>query len=268
MKKISIIFFALVLTVSAFAQVDTSFKLIAGIKGEVVDFSVDNFDNVYILSSTDQLKKYNSRGDSIAVFNNVRKFGKVGMVDVSNPLMILLYYRDFSTIVALDRVLSVKNTIDLKKLGLSQINAIGQSYDNNIWIYDEVNSKLKKIDEQGRVLMETSDFRLMFGEAPHITRIFDQDGFVYLYDPEKFVYVFDYYGAFRNKILITGWTNFKVAGKYIFGTAGDTLYRYSINTYRLDENPLPVFLRHVSRLNFTNARLYALKKDELLIYSF
>jgi hypothetical protein len=35
-------------------------------------------------------------------FNNVKKFGKISTIDVSNPLKVLLYYKDFSTIVVLD----------------------------------------------------------------------------------------------------------------------------------------------------------------------
>jgi glutaredoxin-related protein len=256
-----------VVSISAKAQKEALYKLIASIKGDVVDFAVDNLDNVYVLTSTDQLKKYNANGDSVAVFNNVKKFGKVSTIDVSNPLKVLLYYKDFSTIVVLDRLLTVRNTIDLRQQNIFQVNAIGQSYDNNIWLYDEGDSKLKKINDEGKTLLETADFRLLFDEAPRVKNIYDQDGFVYLYDPQQSVFVFDYYGALRNKILISGWEDFKVAGKFIFGINNDTLHRYEINTFRLDEEKLPVPLKNSLRVNFTSARLYALKKDLLEIYA-
>jgi len=249
------------------AQEEKAYKLLAAVAGDVADFTVDNLDNVYVITSTDQLKKYNSNGDSLAVFNNVKNFGKVSMVDVSNPLKVLLYYKDFSTIVILDRLLAIRSTIDLRQQNIFQVNAIGQSYDNNIWIYDEDDSKLKKIDEAGKVLLETPDFRLLFNEAPHIKGIYDQDGFVYLYDPAQAVFVFDYYGALRNKIMISGWQDFKVAGKFIYGINGDTIHRYEINTFRLDEEKLPASLKNSLKVNFTSARLYALKKDLLEIYS-
>jgi len=265
-KTVLIVLTSISLLVSG-AQKEASYKLIATIRGDLVDFAVDNLDNVYVLTSTDQLKKYNANGDSVAVFNNVKKFGKVSTVDVSNPLKVLLYYKDFSTIVVLDRLLTQRNTIDLRQQSIFQVNAIGQSYDNNIWVYDEGDSKLKKINDQGKPLFETSDFRLLFDQAPHIKNIFDQDGFVYLYDPAQNVFVFDYYGALRNKILIRGWQNLKVAGKFIFGINDDTLHRYEINTFRVDEEKLPGPLKNSLKLNFTSSRLYALKKDLLEIYS-
>ena len=249
------------------AQSDTAFRLIRIIKTDVIDFAVDNLDNLYLFSSSNQLKKLNASGDSIAVYNDVKKYGKATYIDVSNPLRVLLYYRDFLTIVVLDRLLNIRSVIDLRKSNILQVNAIGLSYDNNIWLYDESNSKLKKIDDQGRLLLETPDFRQLFGDAPSPQTIFDHDGFVYMYDSVKGVYVFDYYGSLKNKILITGWKDFRVAGKYIYGLVSDTLQRYQINTFRTDYQKLVPPLWPVTSLGFTPTRLYGLKKDAIEIYS-
>lgn len=250
------------------AQTDTSFRLIKTITEDIVAFSVDNLDNIYILNSTNALKKLNSNGDSVAVFNYVKKFGQASLVDVSNPLKILLYYRDFATIVVLDRLFNVRNIIDLRKHNILQVRAIAPSYDNKIWLYDELDNKLKKIDEDGTVLSETSDFRLLFGETVVPQKIFDQDQYVYLYDSAKAVYVFDYFGSLKNKILIAGWQNFKVAGKFIFGSDDIKLYRYSITRFRVDEWKIPDEIFHARSFDFTSSRLYALKKDKIEVYSF
>ncbi len=252
----------------AHAQTDSSFKLIKVVKGDIIAFTADNLDNIYLLSSTNQVKKLDPNGDSVAVFNDVKKFGQATLIDVSNPLKVLLYYRDFGTIVVLDRLLNIRNTIDLRKQNIYQVRAIGQSYDNKIWLYDEVENKLKKIDEDGKLLLETPDFRQLFGEAPSPQKIFDQDQFVYLYDSAKAVFVFDYYGSLKNKILISGWQNFKVAGKYIFGSANNQLFRYNIRTFRIDQWKMFDELYKSQSFNFSTSRLYALKKDTIEIYSF
>ena len=261
---LSFVFFCAI----ADAQTDTSFKLIKVISGDIVAFTVDNLDNIYLLGSTNQVKKINANGDSVAIFNDVKKFGQASLIDVSNPLKVLLYYRDFATIVVLDRLLNVRNTIDLRKQNILQVRAIGQSYDNKIWVYDEVENNLKKIDEDGKLLQETPDFRQLFGDALSPQKIFDHDQFVYLYDSSKAVFVFDYYGALKNKILISGWHNFKVAGKYIFGSANNKLFRYDIKTFRLDEWEMPDEIYRSQSFNFSASRLYALKKDSIEIYSF
>lgn len=267
MKYLFNIFFSL-LGLFCFGQHDTSFHLIKTIKADIVDFAVDNLDNIYIITSKNQLKKLSANGDSIAVYNDVKKFGQLSYIDASNPLKILAYYRDFGTIVMLDRFLNVRNTIDLRKQNIFSVKAVAQSYDNKIWVYDEMENKLKKIDEEGKLLLETSDFRLLFDKTPSPQMIFDHDGFLYIYDPLQGVFVFDYYGALKNKILITVWQNFKVSGNYIFGSNGDILHRYEISTFRLDEWKMPEAISQSLSFDFTASRLYALKKDEIEIYSF
>lgn len=267
-KKFIIAFFWLVSSDAVFAQSDTSFKLVKVIKGDIVSFTVDNLDNIYILNNRNQIKKINANGDSVAVYNDVRKFGTATLIDVSNPLKVLLYYKDFTTIVVLDRLLNVRNSIDLRKQNILLAKAIGQSYDNKIWVYDELENKLKKIDEEGSLLLETADFRLLLGQSVIPVKIFDENKFVYLCDPVLGIYVFDYYGAVKNNIMITGWQNLKVVGNYIFGSRADTLYRYEINTFRYDEWKLPEQLSYSKAFSFTFTRLYALKSDGIEIYSF
>ncbi len=191
MKKFLAIFlFFIAFHGNASAQPDSSFTLVKTITGDIMDFAVDNLGNLYLLTSTDQLKKIDANGDSVAVYNNVKKFGKLTTVDVSNPLKVLLYYKDFSTIVVLDRLLNMRNTIDLRKHGIFRVSAVGQSYDGKVWLYDELDNKLKKIDEEGKLLLETPDFRQLFDVAPKPQKIFDQDGFIYLYDTARGFFVF------------------------------------------------------------------------------
>jgi hypothetical protein len=220
------------------------------IQGDFIDFTVDNLDNIYVLNSRNQIKKYNSNGDSVGLYNDVRKFGQASLIDVSNPLKILLYYRDFATVVM------------LRKKGILQAKAIGQSYDNKIWVYDELEAKLKKVDEDGKLLQETPDFRLLLTESVSPLKIADENKYVYLYDPAKGIYVFDYFGALKNAILIQHWQNFKVSGKYIYGTLSGKLYRYEIRSALYDEWPLPEAVKESQSFNFSSTRIYALKKGE------
>ena len=267
-KKTYIVLFLFFFTTFIHAQVDTSFQLVKTIKGDIVAFTVDDLDYIYLLSSTNQLKKLNANGDSMAIFNDVKNFGQATLIDVSNPLKVLLYYRDFATIVVLDRYLTIRNTIDLRKQNILQVRAISQSYDNKIWVYDEIENKLKKIDEDGTLLQETPDFRQLFDPAPVPQKIFDEDQYVYLYDSSLAVYAFDYYGALKNKILISHWHNFKVSGKYIFGSSASSLFRYNIKTFRVDEWKLPEEIFQAKAFNFTTSRLYALRKDSIQIFNF
>src|SRR5687767_14903264 len=135
--KFCILIFTLLAAGSTMAQQDSLFRFEKSFEGSVADFTVDNLGNMFLLYQNGQLKKLRSNGDSMGVFNNVRRFGKLHSVDVSNPLKVLLYYKDFSTIVILDRFLNERSTLDLRRQNLLQVKTIGQAYDNSIWIFDE-----------------------------------------------------------------------------------------------------------------------------------
>src|SRR5947209_6034264 len=130
------------------AQKD-SFTLVRTYEGDIANAAIDNLDNLYIISSEGQIRKFDPNGDSLGVYSQVQHFGNLYSLDVSNPLKLLLFYKDYSTIVVLDRYLAGRGVLDLRRYNILQPAAIGLSYDNNIWIYDEYDNKLKKMDEQG-----------------------------------------------------------------------------------------------------------------------
>ncbi|MCH5600137.1 hypothetical protein [Niabella ginsengisoli] len=228
------------------------------VPGKYVSFSVDNLDNIYLLSATNQLKKLNGNGDSISVFNDIKKYGEATLVDVSNPVKILLYYKGFSTIAVLDGLLNLKNTIDLRRKGMFNVTAVGLSYDGKIWMYDDMDNVLKKLDDEGNVIFKTADFRQLFDKALAPSKIFDQNQYVYLYDSLQGIFVFDYYGTYKNKIDITRWNHLRIADKYVSGAANDKLYQYNTASFKYDMWPVPAQFKSYRQLFFKNNKLYAL----------
>lgn len=265
MKHLLIIVFLFIQSI-CHAQADTSLPLYKIVGNNIADFTTDNLGNIYLLTNNNQLKKLNPNGDSVAVFNDVRRFGKLYQLDASNPLKILLYYKDFSTVVALDRFLNIRNTIDLRRLNLYQVKTIGQSFDNGIWVYDELEAKLKRVADDGTIKEQTGDFRQQLEDAPTPNYITDQERLVYLYDSTRGLLVFDYFGNLKNKVALTGWQDFQVIGTAIFGRKGTLLERYQLNTLQLQEKNLPGILYNATRIHIAINRLYCLREGRLYVY--
>ena len=97
MKKIKFILFfvccclANSLPLIVNAQSSASFQFIRTIKGNFSYLNIDNLDNIYLITDNNQLKKLNANGDSVAVFNDVKRFGNRNYVDVTNALKAILY---------------------------------------------------------------------------------------------------------------------------------------------------------------------------------
>jgi len=265
LKYLVSIWIVFLLSVNANAQ-ELANRKIKTIEGDYVSFSIDNLDNIYLLSAANQLKKYNASGDSVSVFNETRKFGKATVVDVTNPVKILLYYQGFSIFAFLDGVLNLKSSVDLRRKGIFNAEAIGLSYDGKIWVFDEMENTLKKLDDQGNTIFKTTDFRQLFDISLNPVRLFDQNQYLYLYDSLQGIFVFDYYGTFKKKIPITHWQHLRIVDQYIYGVSNSTLNRYNLNTLEQKEWLIPDEFKSYRQLFYNGKTLFALGKKGLEIY--
>lgn len=261
MRSFLIIFFILLFAKSSSAQqpAPDSFILVKTYSGDIADVALDNFDNLYVVSGTGQIKKFNAAGDSVGIYNQVRNFGKIFTMDVSNPLKILLFYKDFSTIVVLDRFLANQSVLDLKRFSILNPSAIGNSYDTKIWVFDEYDNKLKKIDEQGTTLLETPDLRTVFGHSISPQKIINDNGLVYLADTSNGIFVFDNYGSFKRKIPIKNWQSISVANNNIISADTEAISVFNSSTQLQTQRRVPFFkpyfhsfLTPTKLVNFSN----------------
>ena len=268
-KKYFSVFFLLLLMHNdkAYSQNDSLFFFFLKLEYPISSFTVDNLGELYIINTDNQLKKYNEKGDSIGVFNQVTKYGKLSYVEAQNPWKVILFYQNFSTIVLLDKYLNVLGSINLRNKNIFPVKAVTSSYDNNIWVFDEQDYKLKKMDDGGNILSETVDFRLLFDPVPTPQKIIDQDGLVYLYDPQKGIYLFDYYGGFKSTLPFLNWTDFAVIGKTIYGFDKESVYKYDPPLPDVKQYKLPAALQKNNSIKLNNHKIYVLKDQQLEIYS-
>jgi hypothetical protein len=243
------------------------FKLEQSIEGSFNLFNVDAIGNIYLITPTDQLKKIKPDGTLVAVYNDVKRFGKISAIDVQNPLKLLIYYKNYSAIVMLDKLLNFRNQIELKPLQFFDVNAVATTYDNNIWIYDEQNFKIKKLDDKGSLLLEFADLRTLFDIAPSAKKIIDEDNQLYLIDQEQGVFIFDYYGAFSRLIPIKDLRDITVEKKCLIGFRDKIMEVVQLKNLTSTKYEVPDLAEKIKSLKFINNKLYILTQNGLNIYS-
>lgn len=200
--------------------------------------TTDELGNIYVVRQDNALIRYNADGDSTGNFRSIQN-GDLKWVDATNPLRILLYYQDFSKIVLLDRMLSVKNELDLKTLNIFNAPATGMSADGRIWVYDYVNARLKKIDDQLNITNTGNDMRQESQTVPRPAALLEREGRVYLCDPENGIYTFDRFASYINTLEIKGVDQLQAFGSQLIYRDGDTLKAYDLKTLSLKTVPLP-----------------------------
>ena len=258
----------LIVNTGARAQWDSTIHLLNSYDYELSSFTATNLGELFLINKNNQLKKFNEHGDSVGVFNEVTKYGQLSYVEADNPWRTILYYKNFSTIVLLDKYLKVLTNINLHKLNIFRVKSVAASYDNNTWLFDEQESKLRKINDEGKILMETVDLRTIMDSVPSPEQIVDRDGFVYLNDPKKGIYIFDYYGTFKNRLTFLHWNYLTVIGKSIYGIDDKCLYRYNLGSLNLKEYPLPQSFINYTSVRISSNKIYLLNNNRLLVFAY
>jgi len=233
------------------------------------NFEVDNLGSLYLFSPNQQLKKLDAKFDSVGLFNDVRRYGSLYGMDVSNPLRVILWYKDFSTLVILDRFLNLRTSINLNGAGILQCVAVAQSYDNNIWLFDDLDSKLKKIDEEGNLLLESADFRMLFDNPPHPYKLEDFNKQLYAYDSARGLLMMDYFGAYQKLLPYTGWKNLQGIGKGLIATDSNHLIYLKADGINMNKIALTQEMKVAKKIRLQGTRLFVQdNKGYLNLYTF
>jgi len=243
-----------------------NFKFEQFVAGNFSTIDADVYGNLFVITPSNQLKKVSPAGDSISVFNDVKKYGNPSLIDVNNPLKILLYYKNFATAVFLDRLLTLRGSLNLRTSNIFAAKAVATSYDNQLWLFDEQDFSLKKIDELGKILLSSNDLRNQIGATPSATAIIDRENVVYVYDKQQGFFLFDYYGAYKKTVPVIGWDFVNVSGNILYGFKEGKLYTYQLDTNLEKQFELPPAFAKNKALKAMNGKLYLLKKEGVYVF--
>ena len=132
-----ICFFSLI-TISAFPQLLSTEKVNSISWSTERYLGFDSQQNHYSINNNVIIK----RGNNLFEYKNV-DLGKITFIDFLNPLQIIVFYKDFNTIVLLDNQLN-----EIKRINFNlnpepiQLEATGLSAQNQLWFYDEISNKI------------------------------------------------------------------------------------------------------------------------------
>lgn len=199
MRFIKIIFFSYVFLFSQFSFALDSLRLLRTLPLEINgDFTVDHFGNIYLYTKN-EIQKIDSLGVLKNKYSN-NALGKIHSMDVSNPLKILVFYQENSSIVFLDNTLSEQGkSVSLQNTSVEFITHACVSQNNGFWVYDPQMFELKRFDEQLNQLSNSGNLYQITKEVLKPTQIIERDNQIILSDEKNGVYFFDLNGNFIKK---------------------------------------------------------------------
>ena len=236
-------------------------------------FSIDNFGNSYVVTN-DILSQYSPSGDLMLTYNE-RQQGHLTYVDVSNPLKLLLFYPDFARVVVLDNKLSPKGQINFRDVDIFQPGLVCNSYNDAIWVFDQQELKLKRLDASLRKVNESSSLgQVAESIAPNF--MLEVNNWLYVNNPSTGIMVFDVYGTYYKTLPFTGLHSFQVVNdqlvyfRYNRENGKPELKTYNLKTIEEKDILLPAPYKADSILDarLTQEKLFLFKKEVIDLYSF
>lgn len=249
------------------AQVDppSSYLPILQIPLKTTFITADKLQQLYAVMPTNEVIKYAPDGTELYRFSN-NTLGELSYLDATDPFNLLLFYSDYQLIATLDRTLNKTAELNLLDIDALQVRAIGMSNDGNIWLYDPVHFKLKKVDANGNTLAESQNLSLLLPQAPQPTQLVARDNWVYLSDPAQGILQFNNFGQFQKVIEIKDVKQFQVVQNQLIFQQDSQLLAYDQRAFQTSSIPLPEGVSADDQLVWQKQRLYIRKMDRIEVY--
>lgn len=226
----------------------------------------DNLGNAYVVKG-DALTKYRENGTVFRLYSN-KNLGKISHVDPLNPLKIIVFYKDFSQVLFLDNTVTENgNPIKLQDFGLELASLVAASYDNGIWVFDQVQYTLARFDQQLKPTVQIQNLQQILGYAPQPVFMAECENHLYMSVPDKGVLQFDIFGTYVKTIPVKSLSSFQVIDENLYYT--DSTYNLkSFGIRTLQEKSIPLPTKKKKNFRIEKDRLYLLGEDSLSVYIF
>lgn len=197
-------------------------------------FKIDHLGNFYIVKDS-RLIMLNSKGETTFEYSN-SLFGDISSIDISDPLRLLLYYRESNQILFLNNKLAeISSPIELDDVDIYSSHIVCNSSQNKIWVYDSQKLQLLQYNEKMDLTLQGSNLNQIIDDVNMPDILFEKGNFIYLNIPEIGVLIFDsfgtYYKTFPKKDIIA----FQVIEDYYYYQIDNSFFSYNYKKFEEKE---------------------------------
>ena len=250
---------------SLHAQTDSITAVYSKILGKTYFYTTDRLCNVYLINDNYEIVKYTPDGKETYRYSNTR-LDRPTFIDATDPFNIMIFYPDYQTIILLDRTMTHTATLNFSDFDFFNVNAVAFSSDNKLWVYDELNFRLKKIDRNGKTIQESDDLSLLLYSDFKPNFIVERAQKVFVNDPEVGILVFDAFGQYVKTLDFKGLTDFQISRNLlIFRDEKDEAQIFQLSSLLTTPISLPALVP-AGKIQYQTGFLYAQSEEGVFIF--
>ncbi|WP_372640914.1 hypothetical protein [Ancylomarina sp.] len=210
--KFIIIILSLVSSLNVFAQ--TNHRIL----------EVDHLGYIYTIDGN-ELNKFSSEKELISNYSDAL-LGNITSIDVTNPLRLLLFYREFNQLLYLDQTLTpLSDPIDLYTYSDNETHLCCNASSGGFWIFNKDDNQAFQISRQSEIINKSS---LLSTYIKNISpsKMSEYQEELYLLLPSKGLLILNKFGRFLRQISLTGISDFCFTNQDLLYLKNDIWFAY------------------------------------------
>ncbi len=227
----------LILQIHPFMLQD-KYELVKELKVNGQQHYSDPLGNIYIIHSN-EISRYNRQYKNVARYSNAY-LGQPASLDISDPLRLLVFYKDDNQLLWLDNFLTeLGSPVRLDEMGYEQVELVCCSSQGGFWIYNSLTDQIHSFDASLNLVHESISLRPLLESSDRPLFMKEKNRNIYVSYQSTGILVFDHFGNYQKTFPLTGISRFQVTDKYIFYMKEATFYSFSLSDGTKAEIELP-----------------------------
>lgn len=205
--------------------VQTEQHVLTDIKVRADIMEIDEFGFIYVVNAQNTIVKYNQKGEKLFEYAP-NQWGDIESIDVRDPFKIAVFFPDFQKVKIIDNTLSDIGEFELQNITFD-ISIVAMSNDNDLWIYDQADNRIKKLSNSGAIVVSSQPISDIVGAAFRPSFFKEIQNQIYCYDPNYGLLVFDYSAHFIKRYTLLHQQITDIETLMIIGISNNSVEIYS-----------------------------------------
>lgn len=242
-----------------------SFGQIREVSRQSIDAQLFKFDKLgsFYFINKNELQKTDKNLKQICTWDEY-SYGDIGFVDVSDPMRILVYYKNFNRIVFLDNTLSLlREPLSLDDVDFYSVGAVASSNFGGVWLFDNLESRLIQLDKNLNVSLAGVNLFSEIGESP-VVEILVGTNYIILKTEDGQIIILDKFASFYSKLNIPQNAPMCIDNGVVYFIDQSVLFSYDIRKKQQSKLDLPA--KNITDFVVSGSYIYILDDKSLITF--
>jgi len=217
---------------------------------------VDHLGNIYTIQGI-ELTKYSSTEEVLSNFSDAL-LGEITSIDVSNPLRLLLFYKEFNQVLYLDQSLSsIADPIDLYTYSDNETQLCCDASSGGFWMYNSDDNQVFQISRQGEIINK-SDLLTSYFKRISPSKMIEYQEKLYFLIPSQGLLILNRFGHFIQQIPLTEIVDFCFNNQDLLYLKDNTWFKYE---------PMMTSDSIIFQLNDSSENVSRIRDNKIYVFS-